>query len=229
MALIKYLTNMYLEAVACAARRRVRTRRHPQAASSPSARCARPACAAGTGRSTQADMRGAVYDDTPANPTEAAALQAVAQYKKSGADGIIAMGGGSSLDLGKAVAPRRPRTLRADTRRWKAVPGRSRSRGAGDRDPHHRRHRQRSGPRLGDGAERRPQARLPLALPAAQGRHLRSRAHLRPAADAHRRDRHGRHRALHRDVPVAAGQSAGRGHRARRASPRVGAHRARDA
>ena len=45
-----------------------------------------------------------VYDDTPANPTEAAALQALESYRTANADGIIAMGGGSSLDLGKAVA-----------------------------------------------------------------------------------------------------------------------------
>jgi alcohol dehydrogenase class IV len=45
-----------------------------------------------------------VYDDTPPNPTEAAARQALAQYRQTGADGIIAIGGGSSLDLGKAVA-----------------------------------------------------------------------------------------------------------------------------
>lgn len=45
-----------------------------------------------------------VYDDTPANPTEAAALQALDAYRAANADGIIAMGGGSSLDLGKAVA-----------------------------------------------------------------------------------------------------------------------------
>jgi 4-hydroxybutyrate dehydrogenase len=45
-----------------------------------------------------------VYDGTPPNPTEAAALEAVAQFRKLNADGVIAMGGGSSLDLGKAVA-----------------------------------------------------------------------------------------------------------------------------
>jgi alcohol dehydrogenase class IV len=44
------------------------------------------------------------YDETPANPTEAAALRALAQYHDEGANGIIAMGGGSSMDLGKAVA-----------------------------------------------------------------------------------------------------------------------------
>lgn len=45
-----------------------------------------------------------VYDGTPTNPTEAATLAALERYRAAGADGIIAMGGGSSLDLGKAVA-----------------------------------------------------------------------------------------------------------------------------
>ncbi len=45
-----------------------------------------------------------VYEDTPPNPTEAAARQALAQYRQAGANGIVAIGGGSSMDLGKAVA-----------------------------------------------------------------------------------------------------------------------------
>ena len=45
-----------------------------------------------------------VFDDTPANPTEAAVLQALSHYRGVSTNGIIAMGGGSSLDLGKAVA-----------------------------------------------------------------------------------------------------------------------------
>jgi alcohol dehydrogenase class IV len=44
-----------------------------------------------------------VYADTPANPTERAAKEAVAAYKQSGADGIVALGGGSSMDMAKAV------------------------------------------------------------------------------------------------------------------------------
>jgi 4-hydroxybutyrate dehydrogenase len=44
-----------------------------------------------------------VYTDTPANPTEAAATEATAQYRACGADGIVALGGGSSMDLAKAV------------------------------------------------------------------------------------------------------------------------------
>lgn len=46
----------------------------------------------------------AIYDETPANPTEAAAEAALVLYRESGADGIVAVGGGSSMDLAKALA-----------------------------------------------------------------------------------------------------------------------------
>lgn len=46
----------------------------------------------------------AVFDGTPANPTEAAVLEALAAYREARADGIIALGGGSPIDLGKGVA-----------------------------------------------------------------------------------------------------------------------------
>jgi len=46
----------------------------------------------------------AVYDGTPPNPTESAVLNALEAYRAHKADGIVAIGGGSSLDLGKAVA-----------------------------------------------------------------------------------------------------------------------------
>lgn len=45
-----------------------------------------------------------VFDGTPANPTERAVMAAHAQYGDEGCDGVIALGGGSSMDLGKAVA-----------------------------------------------------------------------------------------------------------------------------
>ena len=45
-----------------------------------------------------------VFDDTPSNPTEAMVMQAAEQYKREGCDGLIAVGGGSSIDLAKGVA-----------------------------------------------------------------------------------------------------------------------------
>ncbi|OWQ92100.1 4-hydroxybutyrate dehydrogenase [Roseateles aquatilis] len=45
-----------------------------------------------------------VYDGTPPNPTETAVREAVALYREHGCDGLIAVGGGSSIDLAKGVA-----------------------------------------------------------------------------------------------------------------------------
>jgi 4-hydroxybutyrate dehydrogenase len=49
-------------------------------------------------------VRHAVFDQTPFNPTEAAVRAAVQVYKAEGCDGLIAVGGGSSIDLAKGVA-----------------------------------------------------------------------------------------------------------------------------
>ncbi|MDQ6684608.1 MAG: iron-containing alcohol dehydrogenase [Pseudomonadota bacterium] len=46
----------------------------------------------------------ALFDRTPSNPNEAAVRGAVAVYLENGCDGIVAVGGGSSIDLGKGVA-----------------------------------------------------------------------------------------------------------------------------
>jgi hypothetical protein len=46
----------------------------------------------------------AMFDGTPSNPTEEAALEALDIYRQSGCDGLIAVGGGSPIDLAKAVA-----------------------------------------------------------------------------------------------------------------------------
>jgi 4-hydroxybutyrate dehydrogenase len=46
----------------------------------------------------------AIYDRTPSNPTEAAVREAAAMYVERGCDGLIAVGGGSSLDCAKGVA-----------------------------------------------------------------------------------------------------------------------------
>lgn len=49
------------------------------------------------------NMPVAVFDGTPANPTEAAVRQALATYREQECDGLIGLGGGSSMDLAKAV------------------------------------------------------------------------------------------------------------------------------
>lgn len=45
-----------------------------------------------------------VFDAVPTNPTEVAVLEAARLFKKTGRDGIVALGGGSPLDLAKAAA-----------------------------------------------------------------------------------------------------------------------------
>ena len=45
-----------------------------------------------------------VFDATPPNPNEAAVRAAVALYRANDCDGVIAAGGGSSIDLAKGVA-----------------------------------------------------------------------------------------------------------------------------
>ena len=49
-------------------------------------------------------VRVAVYDQTPSNPTEAAVRAAAAIYQAQGCDGLIAVGGGSSIDCAKCVS-----------------------------------------------------------------------------------------------------------------------------
>ncbi|MEM7078477.1 MAG: iron-containing alcohol dehydrogenase [Pseudomonadota bacterium] len=45
-----------------------------------------------------------IFDGTPENPTQASVAQALAMYREAGCDGVVAFGGGSSMDLAKAVA-----------------------------------------------------------------------------------------------------------------------------
>ncbi|PUE08727.1 4-hydroxybutyrate dehydrogenase [Limnohabitans sp. T6-5] len=45
-----------------------------------------------------------VFDQTPSNPTEAAVRAAAAVYQQNNCDGLIALGGGSSIDCAKGVA-----------------------------------------------------------------------------------------------------------------------------
>jgi hypothetical protein len=51
-----------------------------------------------------AGMTVAVFDQTPSNPTETAVRSATAVYTTSKCDGLIAVGGGSSIDCAKGVA-----------------------------------------------------------------------------------------------------------------------------
>jgi len=51
-----------------------------------------------------AELPHAVFDQTPSNPTEAAVRAATALYQSHRCDGLIAVGGGSSIDLAKGVA-----------------------------------------------------------------------------------------------------------------------------
>ncbi|WP_342358447.1 iron-containing alcohol dehydrogenase [Terrarubrum flagellatum] len=51
-----------------------------------------------------AGCRHALHDDTPTNPTEEAVEEALAIYRAEQCDGLIAIGGGSPMDLAKGVA-----------------------------------------------------------------------------------------------------------------------------
>ena len=50
------------------------------------------------------DVTVTIYDGTPENPTEPAVKDAVRMYRENDCDGIIAVGGGSSMDLSKGAA-----------------------------------------------------------------------------------------------------------------------------
>lgn len=53
---------------------------------------------------TDSTVQSPIYDGTPPNPNENAVREAVAMFKECGCDGIIAIGGGSAIDLAKGVA-----------------------------------------------------------------------------------------------------------------------------
>ena len=156
-------------------------------------------------------MAAVLFDATPANPTEAAVEAALALYRAEGCDGVIAVGGGSPIDLAKGVAllATHPGPL-ADLRR---DPGR-----------HRRRSRAATAPVVaipttaGTGSEVGRAALITLA----DGRKLGFISpHLIPKAaicdpeltlglpaPADRRHRHGRGHPLRRDLPLAALQPA---------------------
>jgi 4-hydroxybutyrate dehydrogenase len=53
---------------------------------------------------TAGKLATAIFDETPSNPTEAAVKLGVAAYRAHDADAVIAIGGGSAMDLAKGVA-----------------------------------------------------------------------------------------------------------------------------
>lgn len=55
-------------------------------------------------RCSQAGLKTAVYDGVQANPVQQNVDAGVAQYKSGNHDGVVAVGGGSGLDGGKAIA-----------------------------------------------------------------------------------------------------------------------------
>jgi alcohol dehydrogenase class IV len=63
----------------------------------------------------------AVYDQTPPNPTEAATRDALKIYREGKFDGLIAVGGGSAMDLAKAVAVMATHT--GDLKHFAAIEG----------------------------------------------------------------------------------------------------------
>ncbi len=50
------------------------------------------------------EINATLYDETPGNPTEVAVKDALKLYRENDCDGVIALGGGSSIDLGKGVS-----------------------------------------------------------------------------------------------------------------------------
>jgi alcohol dehydrogenase class IV len=53
---------------------------------------------------SDANMQSAVFSDMQGNPVEENVTRGVATYKQGSHDGVIAFGGGSALDVGKAIA-----------------------------------------------------------------------------------------------------------------------------
>lgn len=104
MAYIRYLTDIHLDfgvidllASECA---RVGIRR-PLIVTDAGVRAAGVLAHAET---ALAGVAHAVFDGTPSNPTEAGVRAAVALLRREGCDGLVAVGGGSSIDLAKGVA-----------------------------------------------------------------------------------------------------------------------------
>ncbi len=103
MALINYLTRIQFDFGAVAL---LADELHALGVSRPLIVTDDGLVAAGLVGRVKADLPSAtpVFHDTPANPTEDAVDAALAVYRDAGCDGLVAVGGGSSIDLAKGVA-----------------------------------------------------------------------------------------------------------------------------
>ncbi|MDH3228160.1 MAG: iron-containing alcohol dehydrogenase [Alphaproteobacteria bacterium] len=103
MALINYLTRIQFDFGAAAL---LSDELHALGVSRPLIVTDDGIVAAGLVAPVKADLPSAtpVFHDTPPNPTEDAVDAALAVYRDAGCDGLVALGGGSSIDLAKAVA-----------------------------------------------------------------------------------------------------------------------------
>src|SRR5439155_23391552 len=52
----------------------------------------------------QAGIKAPLFTDFAANPTDADALKGIEAYRAAGADSVLGVGGGASLDMAKAIA-----------------------------------------------------------------------------------------------------------------------------
>ena len=161
-----------------------------------------------------------VFSDVQANPVEANVTHGVAAYRRGAHDGVIAFGGGSALDTGKAIAlmvgQTRPIWDFEDREDWYTrvnvagmAPTIARADDVG--------HRLGSRPRLGHHRPARSHEEDHLSSADAAGAgDRRSGADARPAAARHRGGRHGRAVAQSRSVLRAVLSPDGRRHRGRR-------------
>jgi 4-hydroxybutyrate dehydrogenase len=105
VAIISYLTTVRLDA---GARRHLREDLAAAAITKPMVVTDKGILAAGLLDTVLQDAgikdKFPIFSDTPSNPTEEAAYDALNLYRSEQCDGMIAMGGGSAMDLAKAVA-----------------------------------------------------------------------------------------------------------------------------